>query len=114
MHYTLIKSENRPPETTVDAFHAFVSTWDFYTFYDIGPSLTCRETETMCDMLAAFSKHEAADALREGHIGGDDHGDLNHNTMCEFEDDDAEMREDRGEAEPVVAELVAAPLEIEA
>ncbi len=114
MQYTLVKSEDRPVETTLDAFQHFMATWDSYTLWDLGPSLTCHEAEAMCDLLAAFGKHGAADALRSGHIEGDDHGDLNHNTMDEFADDDAELLEDLGETVPAVKELVAAPLEIEA
>jgi hypothetical protein len=114
MQYTLIPSKDRDMETTVDAVAEFIRTWDDYTLGDIGPSLTCREAETMCAMFAAFGQHDKADSLRAGHIESDDHGDLNHNTMDDFEDGDAELLEDLGETVPAVAELVASPLEIEA
>lgn len=51
-----------------------------HTMRDIGPHLTCSETEVFADLLAAHGQHNAADWLRRGHVEEDDDDDLDHNT----------------------------------
>lgn len=42
---------------------------------DIGPTLTCHETETLAALLVELTLDECAEALLEGHTASDEEGD---------------------------------------
>jgi len=65
------------------ALAKFFDVWtsDVSTLGDLGPHLTCSETEALADLFAAHGHHYFVDALRESHVLEDDEGDLNHNTL---------------------------------
>lgn len=94
MDYTLTPSADRTNLAPALALSMFMDVFGNgngeYTMQDLGPHLTCTEAEAFADLLAAHGQHQAADALREGHIDEDDHGDLNHNTGEAFTDAELE------------------------
>jgi hypothetical protein len=90
MKYDLTPSEQREVLPPPVAIGIFLETWDRDTCYDVGCSLTCHEAEALCDLFAAHQMFGHADALRAGHITGDDSGDLNHNTGDEWSDEELE------------------------
>ena len=65
-------ADRADPPSRHDAIEAVLSTLDGYTLHDIGPHLTCTEAEVLCEFFAAHGQHAQADALRKGHVYGDD------------------------------------------
>lgn len=99
MDYTIKPSAERDngpiSEASKDsALRAFLDTFDGYTLYDLGPAMTCTEAEVLAELFVEHGRHDQADAIRQGHIEQDDHGDTNHNTGDEFKIGDPELEED--------------------
>lgn len=46
--------------------------------YDIGPRLTCEESDALVGLLDATGAHDAAQHLRRGHAEGDEEGDAHY------------------------------------
>lgn len=56
-----------------------VTVWDGDTAYDLGPHLTCSETEALAELFRAAGEDDLAEALMEGHSTADDEGDAHFN-----------------------------------
>jgi hypothetical protein len=58
------------------AVRRFIDTWNFsMPYHDIGSALNCGECNALHRLLLAFNATEAARALMEAHVEGDDEGD---------------------------------------
>jgi hypothetical protein len=79
VYSTITRSENRIPLSPSLAFQQFESL-DGHVWADLGPHMTCTETEIFCDFLASLDMHAAADSLREHHVREDEDGDMDHET----------------------------------
>lgn len=90
MRYDLTPSSERIPLVPQLALDTLLNLWSGDTLYEIGCSLTCSEAEALAEVFAAYGEHSKADALRRGHITGDDSGDLNHNTGGYWTDEELE------------------------
>jgi hypothetical protein len=54
----------------------FIHSWNFsMPYHDIGSALNCGECNALHRLLLAFNANEAARALMEAHVEGDDEGD---------------------------------------
>ena len=66
---------NITPEQAQAVRH-FIETWNLsMPYHDIGSALNCGECNALHRMLLAFIANEAARALMEAHVEGDDEGD---------------------------------------
>ena len=69
----------------LSALRDFFAELDYQTLYDLGPRLTCSETEAWINLYVAFGKSTDrlgqghAEALLRGHVEEDDEGDLHWN-----------------------------------
>jgi hypothetical protein len=58
------------------AVRQFIAVWDLsMPYHDIGAALNCGECNALHEMLVAFGATQAAKALMEAHVEGDDKGD---------------------------------------
>lgn len=69
------------------AVSAFVGAFDDWTLNDIGPHLTCSETEIMAEVFRVSGYEGRADALIKGHARDDDEGDEHYTPEGEGDDD---------------------------
>jgi hypothetical protein len=54
----------------------FIDMWNLsMPYHDIGAALNCGECNALHEMLLAFNATEAAQALMDAHVAGDDEGD---------------------------------------
>ena len=54
----------------------FIDTWNLsMPYHDIGSALNCGECNALFALLMAFNAPEAAEALLQAHVAGDDEGD---------------------------------------
>ena len=72
-------SVTQPTKFTRDqkiAVRQFIAGWDLsMPYHDIGAALNCGECYALHEMLVAFGATQAAKALMEAHVEGDDEGD---------------------------------------
>ena len=61
-----------------EAIDALLSVWSDYTMADIGPHLTCNETDALAAFLSTTGRTDMAEALIEGHAEADDEGDAHY------------------------------------
>jgi hypothetical protein len=58
------------------AVRNFIDAWNLsMPYHDIGAALNCGECNALYEMLAALGATQAAQALMEAHVEGDDGGD---------------------------------------
>jgi hypothetical protein len=58
------------------ALRHFIECWNLsMPYHDIGSALNCGECNALHEMLVAFGATQAAQALMEAHVEGDDEGD---------------------------------------
>jgi CelD/BcsL family acetyltransferase involved in cellulose biosynthesis len=58
------------------AVRNFIESWNLsMPYHDIGAALNCGETNALHQMLVAFGATQAAQALMQAHVAGDDEGD---------------------------------------
>ena len=58
------------------AVRTFIDAWNLsMPYHDIGAALNCGECNALHEMLIAFGATQAAQALMEAHVAGDDEGD---------------------------------------
>lgn len=62
-------------ERLVHAAMTFADTFDGITLADVGPHLTCRETDVLADLLRAAGANHGASTLVHYHALEDDEGD---------------------------------------
>lgn len=65
---------------TTDALEAFAQTWTGDLTYDVAPSLSCPEVDTLAALLRALGYTAAADAWITEHSRTDDEGDAHYVT----------------------------------
>jgi len=59
----------------VRASKALGDTFDSYTLADIGPGLTCSESDALSELLRALDRQDQAETLESAHQSGDEEGD---------------------------------------
>jgi hypothetical protein len=58
------------------AVRNFIDAWDLsMPYHDIGAALNCGECNALHELLVTFDATEAATALMQAHVTGDDEGD---------------------------------------
>ena len=66
-------------EAQQEALDGLLDAWDDYTAFDIGPHLTCGETDALAAVFTVLEAHDLAESLLDGHASSDDEGDSHFN-----------------------------------
>lgn len=67
--------EAQAAQASANALTAFLDIFDKILLSDMGPTLTCIETEAFCNFFESQGRPDLAQPLREAHALGDEEGD---------------------------------------
>jgi hypothetical protein len=69
-------TQPRSAQEQARAIHNFIESWNLsMPYHDIGSALNCGECNSRHQLLVAFGATQAAQALMQAHVAGDDEGD---------------------------------------